>query len=401
MGWGRLPFAGAPIEPEEQRGGGGQTANHPKGQGMVVGERHDDVHGEDTDDEGGEHQGDGDDGEGFDEPVEVIGDDGGAGVHEAGEDVGIDFSLAVALTVFDENIVEGFEVFGGEADLGGVGLEFFGEDLVGVNGVEVIDEAFLEGKHVDEIFVLEGGVDLLFDLAGDHGDGAKVLVEMENDAVEHLEQDILEGLDAGELTALENGDVFGEDDDDAVFEDEHAGGGDAEKEVIFAAVVFGAFEDEGGVLRLELEAGQLIGVEGGVEGVFVELELFEEIAFFGVIGRDEDKDLAIRSVGFHEFVFGYSVMSQHIRVSGSGAQRLRHGAKSPLVVMPGWCSIAGGASIFQRIIAGTAMNILGFSYRWHNHTQGKEACLWAFRVSRAAASFASRCARIISARPFS
>lgn len=53
----------------------------------MLGERDSYVHREQADDEGGQHNRDGNEGEGLDSDVEVVADDRGAGVHQACEDL--------------------------------------------------------------------------------------------------------------------------------------------------------------------------------------------------------------------------------------------------------------------------------------------------------------------------
>ena len=78
-----LPLLDSP-EPEDVEGGeDGEGDDEPEGPpDVLLGEGHHDVHGEDADDEVGEHDGEGDDHEFFHELIQIVIDHRSPSVHE-------------------------------------------------------------------------------------------------------------------------------------------------------------------------------------------------------------------------------------------------------------------------------------------------------------------------------
>jgi len=61
-----------------------------------------------------------------------------------------------------------------------------------------------------------------------------------------------------------------------VFEKKYAHGDDLEEELVLAGIVLGLLEDHCRVGGLEFQAGKLVGVQGGIERVFVDEKLLDE-----------------------------------------------------------------------------------------------------------------------------
>ncbi len=225
---------------------------------------------------------------GLDQHVEVVVHDRGPGVHQAGEDVGVDLRLLVALLVLDDDVVQRLQVLRGQADALGEVLQLVDDHPVGVDGVLVVHHALFQREQVQQVAVLHGLVDLLLQRVGDHVDGAQVPQVVEGGPVQELQHQVGEGGDLQEGFALEQVAVLRQDQHQPVPEPEQSHRGDLELELVLLRVVLGALEDDGDVLRLELEAGDLVGVQGGGQGVLVHLELLDQEAPLAFVRVDVD-----------------------------------------------------------------------------------------------------------------
>ena len=145
------------------------------------------VHRENAYHQRGKHDGDGDDGERFNQPIQVVADDRHPRVHHAGQNVRVDFGLFVALAVFDEHVVDEFQALAADSDLDRIVLQSFDQLGIGIYAVEIVDQAFFQAEQVQEILILHGSVDLLFEGVGDRIDDLQVFVEMEDRTVDHLQ----------------------------------------------------------------------------------------------------------------------------------------------------------------------------------------------------------------------
>lgn len=204
------------------------------------------------------------------------------------------------LIVFNHNVVEELDVFRGEADFGCVVFEFFDEGAVGINGVEIIDERFFEHKEVDEVLVFHRRVNLLLQLAGYGIDTLDMLNEVGDTSVDKAKGHVLNGLEFDERPALEERDVFCDDNDEAVLENKGTGGCDLEEEIVGSEITLGSFENHSDVFGFKFEPAWLVGVEGRIEGMLVDFELFDEVPAFGFIRGDINRDCARAILAFHE-----------------------------------------------------------------------------------------------------
>ena len=218
-------------------------------------------------------------------------DDGGAGVHEAGDDLRVDFGAAEALLVLDDDVLEDAGLVVVEAEAGGACFHLVEERGVRIDRVEDVDEAFFEREHVEEVAGLHGGHDAALEGIGEHVDGLQVAFEVVDALVEQPEDDILDREDAERGAALEERGIVRHDDDDAVLVNEDAGGGELEEEVVVGGKTFRALEDDGGVVGLEFEAGEFVGVERGMERVVVDFVELHEVRLVLDGGGVEDDDL--------------------------------------------------------------------------------------------------------------
>jgi len=190
----------------------------------MVFKRYGHVHGKSAHDEGGHHDADGDDVQGFHEYAEIVVHDRCAGVHEARQDVRVNFRLPVALVVLYMYVVQVFPAFLGEPQPRGIELQFVENHGVGIDGVEVIHQAFLQGEHVGEVLVLHGDVDFLLQRIGNHIDHFQVAEEMRYDAENDLEHHVVQGLDLVEELAFQDPHVVRHHDDQLVHINEHSHG---------------------------------------------------------------------------------------------------------------------------------------------------------------------------------
>src|SRR3989304_656218 len=225
----------------------------------------------------GKHDGDGNDSERFNQPVQVVADDRYARVHHTGENVRVDFGLFVALAVFDEHIVDEFQALAADPDLGRVVFQTFDQLGVGIYAVKIVNQALFQADQVQKILVLHRSVDLLFEGVGDRIDDLQVFVEMEDRTVDHLQHKVLKRSDLGELFPLKQRHVVAEDKDKLVGKEEQSRRCDLEHKAVRAGVVARAFENDGLVFRLELEPGQLVRIKGRCQGVFIQIERFHEL----------------------------------------------------------------------------------------------------------------------------
>lgn len=100
-----------PPEPHERpcRQGGRQQYNQQEGMGEGIQvDVH--VHAIEAGDDGGYHQRDAEARHAFHDVVHVVRDDGGEGVHRAGQDVAVDVHRVVGLAQLDDGIVQQFHV---------------------------------------------------------------------------------------------------------------------------------------------------------------------------------------------------------------------------------------------------------------------------------------------------
>ena len=131
---------------------------------LVARERYlDEVHAEEGGDKGRDRDDDGQDGESLHDDVEVVVDDGGEGVHHAGEKVGIDLAHLQGLVQFDGGVFHQVEIVL-ELLVGGR-LEKTVEDVpVGMEGCGEVDEGLVDGHQLEQFLVAHGGVESLFDV---------------------------------------------------------------------------------------------------------------------------------------------------------------------------------------------------------------------------------------------
>ena len=115
-------------------------------------------------------------------------------------------------------------------------------------------------------------------------------------AAHQFEQQVGERLNARKAPAFEQGIVFGGHDDQAVLEQEHTHRGNTKHKMVVHAVIARALENERGVLRFELDARQLVGVQRRVQGVLVELILLDQVLFFLLIRTYVDEYVALAAI---------------------------------------------------------------------------------------------------------
>jgi len=139
----KSPFFQPPEQHKSDNRHERQAENDDKRKRVIL-KRNRHVHGKSADHKRRHHDADGDDVERFHQHVQVIADDGGTGIHEAGQNVGINLRLLVTLRIFNDEIVEQLFLFLREADLAGVILQLLQQNGIAVDGVEVLDQALFQ-----------------------------------------------------------------------------------------------------------------------------------------------------------------------------------------------------------------------------------------------------------------
>jgi hypothetical protein len=283
-----------PVFPEKHNAEGGKQGHahdNPEGYRTML-QRYPNVHGKNAHHQRRDHDADDDDVEGLHEDIEVVAHDGYPGIHEACQDVRVDFGLAETLVVLDQDVIEEFHLIRRKADLGNVVLELIDDHAVGVDGVEVIDQALLQSKQADEVPVFHGFVDLLFQLVGQDVDDLQVFHKMVGRPVEHPEEEARQGLHPAELFAFKKRNVLRNDEHELVLEEKRTCGNHPEEELVLGRITFRHLEDQGNMIRFELETRNLIRVKGGMQGMFIHLKIFNKIALFIQIRIDKNLNRA-------------------------------------------------------------------------------------------------------------
>ena len=147
-------------------------------------QRNCDVHGESANDKCRNHNGDSNDVEGLHQYVEVIAHHRNTSIHQAGENIGIDFGLFVALVVLDHDVVQQLDFLDWEADFGGIQFEFLQQSGVRSNRTQIVDKAFLQGEQIEQVTIFHGLGDLLLQVIGDRGNNLEMLTIMQDGAID-------------------------------------------------------------------------------------------------------------------------------------------------------------------------------------------------------------------------
>ena len=116
-----------------------------------------DVHAPQAGDEGRHRDDERDDGEQFHDDVQVVGDDGGVGVHGPRENVAVDVTHLHCLTRFDDDVVEQIAVVLVSRD-GGKALELVIDVEIGTQRRRKVDERIFDAQELNEFLIFHGAV---------------------------------------------------------------------------------------------------------------------------------------------------------------------------------------------------------------------------------------------------
>lgn len=180
----------------------------------------------------GQHDGDGQDNgdgsEGFHHMVLVVGDDRCEGVHHSAQDGAVDLAHLQGLLDLDQSIFQQLFIFFKHGEIA-VAKQFFHDQVVAVQRGHEINQAFLQTEQCEQFLVLQGLLQLLFDVIGLLIDLFEVLQIIESHAVKELQHKpgllVCEKLsDTSPDEVLQNGVVPKADGDEHLFVHHHSQG---------------------------------------------------------------------------------------------------------------------------------------------------------------------------------
>ena len=178
-----------PPEPHERpcRQGGGQQYNQQEGMGEGIQvDVH--IHAIEAGDDGGYHQRDAEARHAFHDVVHVVRDDGGEGVHRAGQDVAVDVHRVVGLAQLDDGIVQQFHVQ--QAGVLEDVLQPAYQHLVAADGGVEVDQCLLELHQSQQVFVADALLQFLFGVGHLVVDLLQVLQEPDGRGVDEAQDEV-------------------------------------------------------------------------------------------------------------------------------------------------------------------------------------------------------------------
>src|SRR3989339_1806731 len=120
--------------------------------------------------------------------VHVVVDDASTSFHETGEHRREDLRLTSALFMFDDDVVDHLDFVLRKSDLLSACADLGKHQRVGLERVQVVDEAFAEREHLEQIAVFHGQVELRLQLGVDLFDDLEVPQKMVNRVEEEFER---------------------------------------------------------------------------------------------------------------------------------------------------------------------------------------------------------------------
>ncbi len=244
----------------------------------------DEIHAEETGDEGREHEDDADAGEHLHDGAHVVVDDVGIGVHRGVENVGIDVGGLACLAHLDADVF--YHVCVEFVD-GQFELQLGEEVFVAADGGDEVGEAVLQSAQGDEVGVADVAVEVLLGLVDECADLLEPLQVPDCTAEEEAEYHV-NGIDESESALLLIGDEVNhhvclevaDGDEDVAFHDDTEGNGGVGGAAFCFLDVWDTQDDEHPAF-VDVVAGTFIGigdvadvVVGDVEGLFQEVDVF-------------------------------------------------------------------------------------------------------------------------------
>lgn len=149
-----------------------------------------------------------DEGQIFKQDVHVVVDDVAAGVHEVGQNRGINLRLAAALLVLDHDVVQQLQLFFRKVHFFRVGPEFCQGGGVGFERVQIIDEAFAQIEHLEQVGIFHRHVQFGLQFRVDLPHDFQVPEEMMDGVQEKLQDDAVQRHDPLEFFGGEGDRAF-------------------------------------------------------------------------------------------------------------------------------------------------------------------------------------------------
>lgn len=280
-----------PPEPHERpcRQGGGQQYNQQEGMGEGIQvDVH--IHAIEAGDDGGYHQRDAEARHAFHDVVHVVRDDGGEGVHRAGQDVAVDIHRVAGLPQFDDGVLQQFHVQH-PAVLEDVLQPAYHHFVAADGGVEV-DQCLLQLHQAQQVFVADAFLQFLFGVGHVVVYLLQVLQEPDGRGVDEAQDEVQLVVHADALAERVPDEVgyqlrvvIADGDDDFVVGDDADGHGDERN--LRVAALHGDAQDGQQPVAFGLGAGPFVGVGnvfqegfGYVEFAGQELEIVRVGAFY-------------------------------------------------------------------------------------------------------------------------
>ena len=253
-----------PPEPHERpcRQGGRQQYNQQEGMGEGIQvDVH--IHAIEAGDDGGYHQRDAEARHAFHDVVHVVRDDGGEGVHRAGQDVAVDVHRVVGLAQLDDGVVQQLHVqhAGVLEDV----LQPAYQHFVAADGGIEVNQRLLQLHQSQQVFVADALLQLFFGVGHFVVDLLQVLQEPDGRGVDEAQDEVQLVVHGDALAARvldEVGQqlraVIADGDDDVVVGDDADGHGDEGN--LRVAALHGDAQDGQQPVAFGLGAGPFVGV---------------------------------------------------------------------------------------------------------------------------------------------
>ena len=197
---------------------------------------------------------------------------------------------------------------------------------VTVNGVDVIDQAFAEIEHLDQVLVLHRRVEFLLQLAGNHLDHLEVPQIVMDVVEQQFEQHIQWRVQRLALAEPAEGRLVGGDHQQAIRAKQQAAGRHFEGQAVGAGVIVRSLPDQEEVVRMKLDTRHLVRVERRGQGMIIQLEMTVQQVPFGGVGIAEQHHLGVQPFDRVQRAVGQLITFDHGPLTRPGRDALAPGA---------------------------------------------------------------------------
>ncbi len=202
--------------------------------------------------------------------VHVVVHDRAASVHKPGKNGGEDLGLLGALEIIQDDVVEHLGLLLRQPEFLRGGAHLGEGAAVGLDGVQIVDERFSEGEHLEQVPVLHRRADLGFEIDGELLYGFEMVEVMMHGVQEEFEQHVDRRTDPLKFLGRERDAALAHDHVKHASVVEKPRRGNVQPQALVDREVFRPLPDDINALAVELNARDLVGIERRFDVVGIE-----------------------------------------------------------------------------------------------------------------------------------